>query len=163
MYISLRIVFRHLIIVGALLGIAGCGMRTPGGGASRGTASSGSPAASSTQMPFTRPTSAPSTAELTCASHEEPVTADSVTITLSCTVTGAESDETAFTVYYTAMSPGDQVRTTLAVCNGALTNGRGTCTVTFGVQALDVRSVELLGELLPSHGSLGPQTPVPGP
>jgi hypothetical protein len=91
------------------------------------------------------------------------VTADSVTITLSCTVTGAESDATAFTVYYTTLGPGDQGRTTLAVCSGSVSNGRGTCTITFGTEALDATHVELVGELLPSHRSLGPQTPVPAP
>jgi hypothetical protein len=105
--------YRNLIMIGSLLALAGCGMRPPGGGTSSGSASY------STQTPSNRPaTSMLSTAELTCASHEEPVTADSVTITLSGTVTGAASDETAFTVSYTAMGPAGQGRTTLAVCSG---------------------------------------------
>jgi hypothetical protein len=158
MHTSPKITYRNLIIIGALLGIAGCGMRTLTGGPS----SSGS-ASSSTRASSSGPTSLPSVAELICASHEEPVTADSVTITLSCTVTGAPSDDTAFAVSYTAMDPGGQGRTTLAVCSGPVLGGHGTCTVTFGTQALDATSVELLGELLPSHGSLGPETPVPAP
>jgi hypothetical protein len=161
--------YRNLIIIGTLLGIGGCGVSTLGVGASSGPApsstraSSSSPAPSSTQPSFTNPTSVPSTAVLSCASHEEPITADSVTITLSCTVTGAESDETSFTVAYAAMGRADQARTTLAVCSGPVSNGRGTCTVTFGAQALDALSVEVMGELLPSHRSLGPETPTLAP
>jgi hypothetical protein len=175
MYTSPRIMYRNLIIIGTLLGIAGCGVSTLHGGASGGSAASstrasssspapsGSRAPSSTQPPFSNPTSAPSTAALTCASHEEPITADSLTITLTCTVTGAESDETSFTVDYTVMGRGDQARTSLAVCSGPVSNGRGTCMVTFGAQALDALSVEVMGELLPSHRSLGPETPTRAP
>jgi hypothetical protein len=78
-------------------------------------------------------------------------------------VTGADSDETSFNVAYTAMGPGDQGRTTLAVCSGPVSSGRGTCTVTFGTQAIDATSVEVMGELFPSHRPLGPETPVPAP
>lgn len=153
---SLVSVCRYLLVTCALLTLSACGVSSVIGPATVPTPSEARTASST-------PNSTATTVKLDCTSHELPITTDSVSVTLSCAVTGAASEETSFTVSYTSTGPKEQMRTTLAVCRGAVHNGSGTCAITFGALSQDVTSIELVGELLPTGRSLGPQTPVPVP
>jgi uncharacterized iron-regulated membrane protein len=105
------------------------------------------------------PVGTAASARLQCMIQQEPVTADTVSATLACTVTGAALDQTSFTVAYTSAAPRGQG--VAATCGGALHEGTGNCTVTFVEGALASRLGTVAGELLPSHQHLASVTPTP--
>ena len=93
--------------------------------------------------------------------HVEPLTADTVTATLTCAVTGAAGDQTAFTIAHSASGLTGQGHLVDATCSGLLHAGTGTCTKTFIPPAHTAGLGSVTGELLPSHSSLGTVTPTP--
>ena len=99
-------------------------------------------------------------AKLACTIRQEPVTADTVSATLSCKVTGSASDQTSFEATYTTATPGAQGGTEVS-CDGALHNGSGNCDVTFDQSARASRLGTVTAELLPSQRRIGPVTPTP--
>jgi len=125
---------------------------TPGSSATA-TAASTAPSARST------PTSA---ATLRCTMREEPVTTDTVSVTLACSVANASGSDTSFTASYYSRSLKGQGHSADATCQGSLRNGGGTCTATFILAALNSAPGSVTGELLPSHLALGPVTPARG-
>jgi hypothetical protein len=105
------------------------------------------------------PTSA---ATLRCTMREEPVTTDTVSVILACTVANASGSDTSFTASYYSKSLKGQGHSADAMCQGSLRNGGGTCTATFILAALNAAPGSVTGELLPSHLALGPVTPARG-
>jgi hypothetical protein len=84
---------------------------------------------------------------------------DVVNTKLTCTVSGAASSDTSFTLHYAIKHNGSS-RPFDATCDGKLQNGTGTCTQTYAlVVPFDDGSATVSGELLPSHESVGPLTP----
>jgi hypothetical protein len=94
--------------------------------------------------------------------REEPVTTDTVSITLACTVTNAAGSDTSFDATYSSTGPKGQGHVADATCHSTLTNGGGVCTATFILAARNSALGSVTGELLPSHLALGPVTPAPG-
>jgi len=108
------------------------------------------------------PTASPTTAAaLTCTVSYSPIDPDTLSGTLTCQVAGAASDQTSFTLTYTAPSPKGQGVD--ATCGGALHSGTGTCTVSFTASAQASRPGTVTGQLLPSDQHLGPETPTVAP
>ncbi|MGO8951228.1 MAG: hypothetical protein ACLQUY_26950 [Ktedonobacterales bacterium] len=73
---------------------------------------------------------------------------------LSCQVTGAANDETAFTLIYSVNN---------SVCQGALARGDGNCSASFLLTSSLNSLGTVAGQLFPSRLPLGPVAPVPEP
>src|SRR6185437_13799069 len=127
--------------------------RSTPGTASTATAAPTAQSASSTQT---------SAATLRCTMREEPVTTDTVSVTLSRAVANAVGNDTSFTATYTSIGLKGQGHVADASCHGPLYQGSGACTVTFILSARNSALGSVTGELLPSHRSIGPVTPVLG-
>jgi hypothetical protein len=112
--------------------------------------------------PTETPGNAAATAKLTCTIHQEPITADTISTTISCTVTRAASDQTSFEVTYSSPAVGAKggVQDT---CIGTLHQGTGSCSVSFDQNAIADKVGTVTAVLLPSQQSLGPVTPTPIP
>ena len=139
---------------------AACGQaadRSAAGAADSNPTAGSSTTASTTPSTRSTPTSA---ASLRCTMREEPVTTDTVSVTLACAVANASGSDTAFDASYFSMGLKGQGHVADATCHGSLHNGAGACTVTFILSARNSAPGSVTGELLPSHLALGPVTPV---
>jgi FlaG/FlaF family flagellin (archaellin) len=152
MHPPLHGIAKGLLLLCGLVGLSACGT-------SGGTPSSGGQATATTSASAASSASA----VLSCTIHEEPLTADTVSVTLSCTVTGAAASETSFTVSHTSAGPKGQGQAVNATCSGPLRGGVGTCSVTFIESATGAAPGSVAGELFPSHRPLGPVTPAFAP
>jgi hypothetical protein len=147
-----------------LLVLSSCGASgggTPASGASTSGPSATSSARGSNGATATSGTvsGSTSTATLRCTISEEPLTADTLAATLSCTVVGAASDQTSFAVSHSASGLKGQTHVVDATCGGPLHDGTGMCTKTFILSPHTSGFGSVTGQLLPSHQSLGPVTP----
>ncbi len=93
---------------------------------------------------------------LRCAFHEmpNPASANVFAAEVSCQVTGAASDERAFTLVYSLNG---------ARCSGSLMYGAGGCAATFTLTNSLTSLGTLAGKLLPDNHPLGPVAPFPEP
>lgn len=104
----------------------------------------------------------PAAATLTCT---EKVLANSMERLhkLTCTVTGAPSSDTFFTLHYTLSDSSGTTQTYPSTCDGSLQYGAGTgtCTQTYDefIGVFKNPQVTVFGELRPSREPLGPVTP----
>jgi hypothetical protein len=104
----------------------------------------------------------PAAATLTCM---EKVRANSMERLhkLTCTVTGAPSSDTFFTLHYTLSDSSGTTQTYPSTCDGSLQYGAGTgtCTQTYDefIGVFKNPQVTVFGELRPSQEPLGPVTP----
>lgn len=122
----------------------------------------GSPTATSTTQSASATGKPTSAATLRCTMREEPVTTDTVSVTLSCAVANAASTDTSFTVSHFSTGLKGPGHVEDATCQGRLSRGVGACTVTFILSALNSAHGSVTGELFPSHRTLGPVTPALG-
>jgi len=97
---------------------------------------------------------------LQCVLHTTPLTADTASISLFCTIANAARGQTSFEVTYSTPPPmtpkGNEGS---SKCGGPLHDGAGSCTITFIINAFNVKLGTITGELLPSHHHFGPVTP----
>ena len=138
------------------MALAGCGVRS-----TSTTGSAPSTTASATSSASSTPTNIPgSTHQLTCVLESAVRPVDTVQETLHCTVTQVASSETTFELHYTGMSKAGQPQTIAPACQGALSGGSGSCTVTFSmmVQPGSAKGT-VVGATAPNHYPLGPVVP----
>lgn len=85
---------------------------------------------------------------------------DVMSVMLNCAVTHAPSDAASFRLQYTVQDSLGHPRTLGAPCDGALTNGSGTCTQSFSLPIpLDPATATVSGTLQPGGQGIGPVIP----
>jgi hypothetical protein len=86
---------------------------------------------------------------------------DTQSANIVCTVTGAPSGDTSFTLSYALARPNGSVFTYDVTCKGTLQNGQGQCAQVVNVIApASVTDVHVTATLSPSKKVLGPLAPV---
>jgi hypothetical protein len=96
---------------------------------------------------------------LQCSVSVHPQGVDVLATTLTCTVTGAPTDQTGFQLYYTTTSSSGMAHRFDQPCQGNLNNETGTCTQTYAIIApASPTPATVSGALLPSQQALGPIT-----
>jgi hypothetical protein len=165
----MRILKSHLLpgclgsgILLALL-LAGCGASSTGAAgpapATTSSPASGQPTPTSSASPT--PAGASSgTPQLACVLENVVQPVDTVRETLHCTVARAASSETAFALHYTIANNTGGPEIIAPTCRGALSGGKGSCTVTFSVMVLlAVSRGTVTGATEPDRYPLGPVVP----
>jgi hypothetical protein len=141
----------YLLIVYGMLALSGC-------------QAGGNSVQSNTPQNNTGSPAPQGKAALQCTLQASPVTADTASLKLSCTIMNAAHDQTSFNLIYSKTplmtSKGG---TENEKCSGMLHDGTGSCTITFIQNATNSKLGIVTGNLLPSHQQVGPVMPNTAP
>lgn len=98
--------------------------------------------------------------QLACSTQDDAHLVDTVTVKLSCAVTGAAATESAFTLHFSVTDAQGVQHTFTPPCYGSLNAGSGTCRATYSLIApLTTSNGSVSGTLQPDQRPLGPVTP----
>lgn len=146
------------------IGLVGCGV-TSTGTTSYAPLTAASPSATSGEPTATSgvsstPAGVPSSAlQLTCVLQGTVHPIDTVSESLHCTVTHAASSETGFVLHYT-VSDNVGPHTLSPACQGALSGGSGSCSITYSVVVpFSLAKGTVSGATEPNEYPLGPVVP----
>lgn len=86
---------------------------------------------------------------------------DTQSANIACTIAGAPSGDTSFTLSYTLAKPNGSTFAYDATCNGTLSNGQGQCAQIVNIIApASMTDVHVTATLSPSKKVLGPMAAV---